>query len=382
MFATKVGIVQTSNDMYGSKRPSGPDWNPITERDHKYTVINRKRSLSSDSQPPIIIFFTASTAQSRIMPSFLEIPRELRDKIIELAIMTEAAPPQNADVGNAAVYKELNDIHYLSWNGANFVLYRQNSIPSNTLSLLLVSRSVQAQTLAALARLQCTSTFKLDVMLVQECQLWATWTSYHPVFTPEVETVHVSFRILPRTKCCHSEHSNHFRGSDGGPLTIIWQLHSLLERSLRCGPATIPVKREKGFKVIRSLDLDVITPANSSAEQRQIEQDGGIFRVLAPERWVSIIQDGIERLLNMKREAFQMGRILYERVGKIRIMWDGEVQAEYDLAKLLSGMRYSPQEDERYPKSSAVWWKRVVNVYGKRVAAGLPCNLEPWNMKD
>jgi hypothetical protein len=312
------------------------------------------------------------------MASFLEIPQELRNKILELAINTDTAPPQYANVDNAAEYKELDDIVYQSWTNGKDVLYPQSSIPSNALSLLLVSRSMQAQSLAALARLKCSSTFKMDVLLVQESELWATWTSHRPIFTPNVETIHVSFRILPMIKEDPGGRSHAFRGGNGGPPIIFWHLYTLLERSLRCGPVMVPIKREKGFRAIQWLDLDVLTPSNISEEQKRLEQPGKLFHVLPPRKWMAIIRQGIAIILRMSRDSFPMGRVLYERVGKIRLMRDGEVQIEFDLANLLSEMRYHPGNDSAYPKSSVAWWDKVKSIYGKRMAAGLPCALEPW----
>lgn len=73
---------------------------------------------------------------------------------------------------------------------------------------------MNSQTRTALDRLN--HQFELDVMLVQEYQLWATWLSYVPVFVPNVENVHVSFRILLTTRIGRDGYSG-FHGGDGGP---------------------------------------------------------------------------------------------------------------------------------------------------------------------
>jgi hypothetical protein len=313
------------------------------------------------------------------MPSFLDIPQELRDRIIELAIDTYTTAPQNAET--AGQYRELDGINYRSWLKGKHVLYPATPVASTTQSLLRVNKSLHSQTLAALQRIK--HVFELDVMLIQEYQLWATWTSHVPTFVPDVKRVHVSFRIFPKTKAGPGGYTG-FRGGDGGPPAIFWQLYALLERSLRCGPTNTHIKQEKGFQAIQVLDLDVIAPIGITEEQynlrtlrrhdqQRLEHEGKILHVVRPETWLSTIKSGIGILSGMYRDAFPMGCILYERIGTIRFMLDGEVKAEWDLAEHLSAMRYSTDTDDHYPKSRPGWCKRLGDVYEKRKAAGLPC---------
>jgi hypothetical protein len=326
--------------------------------------------------------FGIEVYQIAIMHSLLDIPQELRDKILDLVINTSDNPaPENPHA--AGDYVELKDFQYKSWTSGTHVLYPKKPVRLTTLSLLLVNCALYHQTRAALKR--NPQRFELDVMLVEEHQLWATWVQI-PSYRAKVDRVHVSFRLFPVTKPGPGGYTG-FKMATGAPPAIYWQLHSLLERSLIRGPVSRSSVVDgppnwKGFSCIEVLELDVISPTGveiATDEERQrlyferndVVKDRYPCPTLPPVRWLHTIESGIGVLTSLYRDAVPMGRILFERVGKIKSMLDGEVQEELDLGVILSKMEYRRDTDDTHPKSATRWWRMMEDIRSKREEAGL-----------
>jgi hypothetical protein len=302
------------------------------------------------------------------MASFLTIPQEIRDTILEIAISAGIPPPK--DPAAAGKYAELNDIKYKSWLKGKNVLYPEEPVTSTALPLLLVSRGIHTQTLAAITRVPPTYTF--DVMLVREHQLWATWTLV-PKINSKLDYVHTVFRMMPSNTTTPRGYAG-FRAGDAAPPALYWQLYSLLERSLQCGPVGSGIGSKLGITSIQVLALDIQTPADIP-EDRYIygnmwRREAGAEFVISPRYWLDFVRSGVQVLLSLRRNAAPLGRILYEKVGKIRIMLDGEMQDEMDLAEILSGIKYFHRADIGYPKSRSRWVSDMKKLYRAREEAG------------
>jgi len=168
------------------------------------------------------------------------------------------------------------------------------------------------------------------------------------------------------------------RGDGGGTSGMSWQLYSLLERLLLCGPVGACGGSKKGFVSIDVLELDVLS-GMAKREHATDERQGGQgpesgSRPAPPHaerlRWT--ISRGILALLEMYRGAASKGQIFYKRVGTIRVMLDGELQLELDLARSLAGMQYSILTDGFYPNSPSRWWRFMKDIRENREQAGLP----------
>jgi hypothetical protein len=112
------------------------------------------------------------------MATLLSLPRELSDRIIETTLLDEREPPKDTASAQA---NRMQDRHLpqdgvsgmKSWSyGPSRVRY-ELSTSDNATSLLLTSREINKMTKDAIARLYPNgATYKLDVMVVDEMELW------------------------------------------------------------------------------------------------------------------------------------------------------------------------------------------------------------------
>jgi hypothetical protein len=140
------------------------------------------------------------------MPHLLELPREIRDQIIELSISHSARPPScPAEALASGQYASPTDMDgWLSnkclkvFGTAEPILYptaNSHLAPSvNPIGLLETCAQIRAETLDAIARLP--RDFDADVMLVDEQYLITTWT-YVPPYAPGVKWL----RKLVKKEC-------------------------------------------------------------------------------------------------------------------------------------------------------------------------------------
>ncbi|KAH7342516.1 hypothetical protein BKA65DRAFT_293137 [Rhexocercosporidium sp. MPI-PUGE-AT-0058] len=262
--------------------------------------------------------------------SLLQIPRELRDKILSLVVLsTMVTPPESPD--NPGDREELKDVKCNGWFAGCGVFYQKDTqmkgIPTLAINQQLRSETLSIMTLLKLPGLR---SYKLDVMIVEDCDLWPTWL-YVPTMTTRVEEVRATFRIhgaSPRRYCG-------FSGGDGGPPVIVWSFYNLLERFLQVGPVSRQEKLHDKCIKIKHLVLDFQTP---SVPEEMIAPD-------VPQNRLAILRrrSGINYIKNPSSVlAFVSGflcylsgcsgpgivSVAYERVGKITLMLDGVVLHE------------------------------------------------------
>src|ERR1700759_391866 len=114
------------------------------------------------------------------MSRFLALPRELRDRIIELAITHQVnAPTTLADVGQRI---ELEDIDYFSLTNGRGVFYAADIPSTSPFALLAVNHQIRTETCEAIRRLPLTC--ECDVIIANEDALYVTWTYVPPIFKP------------------------------------------------------------------------------------------------------------------------------------------------------------------------------------------------------
>jgi len=102
----------------------------------------------------------------------LDLPRELRDKVLADLISIPDQPPK--DWSPSLHRRPLIDIEYKSWfyyGRHNKYLY--NNHP-NFIPTLLVNRQLRAETQAAIKIHPLRTSYMIDVMLVNEKELWPT----------------------------------------------------------------------------------------------------------------------------------------------------------------------------------------------------------------
>lgn len=109
------------------------------------------------------------------MPQLLDLPVEILDTIIELILLGEQHPPTTVDEARQSRLPINPSPRSGAYGSAN-VVYGNFTTASNAAPLLRINRQLSAQTRQGIARLFPEGAkYKLDVMLVNETQLWPTW---------------------------------------------------------------------------------------------------------------------------------------------------------------------------------------------------------------
>lgn len=338
------------------------------------------------------------------MPCLLTLPREIRDKILELVICDERAPPPNPTAASSD-RTLLNDIecrswHYGPWHNKYEGQGPNGAYTTNSIALLLANRQLSAETQDALERLPTTYSYGLDVMFVDEKELWPTWVSV-PALSPRVDSVVATFRIFGTWD---GEGRFPFRLGDGSPPEIVWCFYSLMERFLTCGPVG---KRKLQYLdrniTVKFLTLNILTPPGlepvatddmqtyghwyrSRIDHYYISDDeeddddaartAGTNIPMQPALLADFLYGYICHLLGMGYHTAREGGIMYERIGTIRICVDGELKHECDLGEYLARLRFTNALQtfgNVYPPENRVpffwqWKKRALEM---RKEAGL-----------
>ena len=323
------------------------------------------------------------------MPHLLTLPREVRFQILELVLCSSRTPPANPAT-TSQNRTALHDGDYRSGDyGLRRTKYEEGASTTNGLPLLLTNRQLGAETQAVLQRATIKRSYSLDVMFVDDSELWPTWLLVPALWTRLDELV-ATFRI-----CGTKGEDSGFRGGDGGPQQIVWCFYNLMERFLTFGPVG---ERKAGSQdrniSVRSLTLDVVTPSDGQvmmADSRENcnkwfdhrrryhgpeDPDLSSFSI-RPEWLAGFLSNHIHSLLHMGYYTAKYGMIMHERIGTTRLCVDGVLREEFDLCKMLADLRYddptntfgnvSPRE-ARIPYFWA--WKKKALV--KRRETGLP----------
>lgn len=327
------------------------------------------------------------------MSPLLKIPLELRELIIGHVLYTPLSLPATSVESDAVEY---NDLRYQAWPGGGAkTYYTQPGMTSSSscLSLLLMNRQISVETRAVLQRMKVD--YILDISVKDDLTLFLTWLSV-PCLTTHISTLYVNVRLFG-----HIADKEVIRNQlgDGGRYGFHWSFYAALERFLRYGPVGEKRRKEKDrisengrnmqqFEdrgmLIDTLVLDfqsaelefAFPPENVTYEHWSNRHCGGekfdrseIPGLLAsyttrPEWLCRYIQDWIRHLLDMNYCTASYGQPLYEHIGTIRMLVDGQLEYEFDLAAWLTGLRFTnPREtmghlptDDRVP---GFWkWKR------------------------
>ncbi|KAK8123155.1 hypothetical protein PG984_011825 [Apiospora sp. TS-2023a] len=128
------------------------------------------------------------------MTSFIDLPREIRDDILHRTLLSErSAPAKRKDgVGRTPI----TDIKARCWMLKDRVLYEKQTTQPTATALMLVNRQLYNETQDALNRLpdqgrRC----KVDVMFLEERELWVTFT-HIPLCSTRWDQVDVTIRIV------------------------------------------------------------------------------------------------------------------------------------------------------------------------------------------
>lgn len=135
---------------------------------------------------------------------------------------------------------------------------------------------------------------------------------------------------------------------------------------------------------IKNLDIEVLSPDVSPEKlaydnefpdnryKRRVDSfKGGL--IVHPKMLMKLLRQFLGYLLGMSYHQAEYGAILYERIGKIRMILDGEVLQEFDLAERLRGCLFTDSfgnVSRANRDSTFKMWK--ANAYRTRIELGLP----------
>ena len=339
------------------------------------------------------------------MPCLLTLPREIRDGILELVVCNERAPPQNPTAASSD--RTLLDVlERRSWSYASqYIKYEgqgsNGAYTTNSLSLLLANHQLSSETQDVLERLSTTYSYGLDVMLVDEKELWPTWVSV-PALSTQVDSVVATFRIFGTW----GGEGRFAFGIGCGPPEIVWCFYSLMERFLTCGPVGERKLPSPDRKItVKFLILNILTPLGlepvatddlqtygqwyrSRIDRYRVSDDveddaAGAARAagtnipMQPAWLANFLHGYICDLLDMGYHTASAGAIMYERIGTIRICVDGELRHEYGLGEYLARLRFTDAGQtfgNVYPRENRLpfFWQWKKKALKMRKEAGLP----------
>ncbi|KAL3423880.1 hypothetical protein PVAG01_05627 [Phlyctema vagabunda] len=220
---------------------------------------------------------------------------------------------------------------------------RIDSIPT-----LLVNRWLHRETMDAIRLLPEKYCYTMDMMIVNELYMYATWLSI-PAPTDQVEKVTVTVRTIDAYHALDEKtrRRNMFRGGDGGPCAFAHHIHDLLNKFFLYGPVSRANDSQFAVKALKTLELNILspdlpeeqfvprgtTPIHRIYKVRSESSDNKVFLV-HPEYLTSLFGEFITRLLaGDTRRDFKS--LLFEGVETIRLMLDGKLRQEWEVAVLL-----------------------------------------------
>ncbi|CZR63382.1 uncharacterized protein PAC_13279 [Phialocephala subalpina] len=312
------------------------------------------------------------------MPTLFTIPRELRDAILGHVVYAAINLPTPTAPFDESTRTEILDLDSQSWGHGKSVKYLKSSSRLGHFPTLIVNRQIRAETLDLLEKLPNKHSYKMDLMLINETDIWATWLSV-PLIANRVDEVYVSFRNVGIATNEFNEEYQHemyagkslLRGGCGGPPYLTWCLYDLLERFLRYGPTS-------------DLPPELEAPWGAQGTYWQIHGmrlDDGKYYHHSAHYLAHYVACDLWMLLRMSDHTGRFGKILYERIGKIEVRLDGELIADeeeayarsIDIAERFDNLKWhGEQRSSKYewPEKEFERWKPA--TYKKRVEYGLP----------
>ncbi|KAK2812453.1 hypothetical protein FQN50_001454 [Emmonsiellopsis sp. PD_5] len=319
------------------------------------------------------------------MSSFMRLPLELREQIIELALEARHSPPSTIPSKSTRVF--FRDVRGAE-SEMQTIYHEKNTqhSPSNCLSLLLANHQLSDETLSVLSRME--TDYALDIAVHDDLRLFPTWLSI-PRITNRVSTLHVDIRLFGHIMSWYR-----VRGQ-AGRSDFHWSFYSLLERFLHYGPVgqkkgkpagTYPgyQDREMSVKTIvldfQSAEPNLSFPPVECGYHRWWNQHNGIrsrdnprnlkIYKTRPEWPARYLSNYIRVILGFG--MLDRGKPLYERVGKIQILIQGELDHEIDLARRLVEMDPSVLNRNGRPSDEDEFQEWRQKALEKRKERGLP----------
>ncbi|KAJ5703248.1 hypothetical protein N7488_010796 [Penicillium malachiteum] len=336
---------------------------------------------------------------------FLNIPFELRALIIEHVLYTPLSPPVTPLQSDGIEY---NDLRYKAWVGrGSKAYYKPQSMASSPscLSLLLTNRQISTETRMMLGRMKVD--YILDISVKDDLNIFLTWLSV-PCLTTHISTLYANVRlfghIIEKRVICSQL-------GDGGRLGFHWSFYAALERFLRYGPVgekrhkeedeSSDCRRNTEEFADRGILIDTLVLDFQSAEPElafppeavtykhwswrhwgrdrrdQSETSEALSSYTTRPEWLcEYLQGWIGGLLHMSYHTSEFGQPLYEHIGTIRMLVDGKLHYEFDLAGRLARLQFTDPTNTmgHLPTNDreSGFWKWKLETVLRREAQGFP----------
>lgn len=331
------------------------------------------------------------------MASFLSLPTEIRTIILECAVNSPQAPPRDPWTGEEQ-RKPCRGVDYDSWAfGLKHTLYPPTPRLLPPASYQLVNRQLHDETRELLRR-TTRPRYDLDVMVIHDWDFWPTWTNV-PTWRTHANNVNVTFRLFGH--CALPAWLRSITG-DGGSPGIEWCFYALLERFVALGPinqlptnpdSSTTQRKSEGRFFTHTLILNVESSADNKYPISPPEVTYSDYReynrasrhrmsasvdlstyAMRPEWFARNLCNEIAYALDMSYHTlYLVGGILYEHIGMIRVLVEGKMFQEFDLAKKLAPMKWECQTAtmSRAERREYFWrWKR--DAQRTRARLGFP----------
>ncbi|KZV81226.1 hypothetical protein EXIGLDRAFT_731565 [Exidia glandulosa HHB12029] len=277
------------------------------------------------------------------MATFLTLPTDVRDAIIEHVLLARNPAPQSvAEVSPNRYQPNSVDGRYSS--GPEFVrLSRAQSVP-NDRGLLLTNRQLSLETKAAVTHQRASGRLEhlIDIMVVDDHELWPTWLCI-PTATRTIDRLLVTFRVFGARQPARP---SAYRWN-ASPRVIMYGFYFLLQHFLLV---------EHGNIAVHSLVLDFSDgpegyPADVSAADwlaihdeygPEIPDDVDVTPIVPRPRWIAdVLAMYVRSCLAMGDHTAEYGRLFYERLGTITFTANGQQLAHDDLGADIAPMSFT-----------------------------------------
>lgn len=288
------------------------------------------------------------------MPNFLDLPRELRDRILELVVAHRVDLPDIEDLSTLAIGRTaINDVAAGPWAGTRSVFYENEPRVNALRSIFTVNRQLRLEAKQALARAKLSGVHELDIIILDETNLIPTWI-YAPSVTYRIETLKVTIRVANTNNSCSPKWQRH-----AGLETGIWSntsyarsaFQSLVSIMLKAdfrGKAAPECVESCEELTVKCLDINILNPRPPAAHRITAPwtychgtENYGRFHALTPEYVGGLLDYHVWNSPSTFHSTIIHGELIYvyincaqllfERVEAVILQYNGVHSWTYDM---------------------------------------------------
>ncbi|KAF1970280.1 hypothetical protein BU23DRAFT_650222 [Bimuria novae-zelandiae CBS 107.79] len=323
-------------------------------------------------------------------PNNFNIPRELRDDILERVLAYRRPSPQIPEEIEA---QERHHETISPFDNAGWYLRDPSAYTSNSAGLLLACKKLCSENQEALARLRLAH--ELDIKFVNERYLAPTCTVM-PAQTKRFSHVYATIQSVGgfvRTK--HTIGTTFWRHGSGGPPLYVRIFYHPLGHFLERGCSAPHAATVSSSISVERLDLDFVDPediallpppgqygtlyhARGARSRLRRNEDPELLR---PELLAADLLRHIAGLFAMGYHTARYGSMLHGRIGELVCMINGEVLHRIDVGQTLADLKFNNSFDN-VPRDRRLekWiqWKKKAQEWRRECGLKMVAFEEGW----